>query len=120
MFLERHKSIQLLGMAELEKEGLKVLLPQSIEAALELLKKNVPDVLITDFLNFQTADLKKMLRISSIQEIPVIIHTNYPHSFINETLYEQYDCIKKSHDFTELKNKIRETVQYQPVICHRF
>ena len=82
MFLERHKSIQLLGMAELEKEGLKVLLPQSIEAALELLKKNVPDVLITDFLNFQTADLKKMLRISSIQKILVIIYTNYPHSFM--------------------------------------
>ena len=108
MFFERHKSRQLLGMTELEEEGFKVLLPQNIEEALELLKGNVPDVLIADFLNLQTASLKKMLRISSIQEIPVIIYTNYPHSFINEPLYEQYDCIKKSNDFTELKSKIEE------------
>jgi len=111
MFFERHKSIQLLGMAELEKDGFEVLLPQNIEVALQLLKENVPDVLVADFLNLQTVFLKKMLRISSIQEIPVIIYTNYPHSFINETLYEPYDCIKKSHDFTELKSKIKEIVK---------
>ncbi len=46
-----------------------------------------------------------------MQEILVIIYTNYPHSFVNENFYKRYDCIKQSHDFTGLKIKIREIVQ---------
>ncbi len=49
LFFEQHKIIQLFGMTKLEEESFKVLLPPNIEAPLELLKNDIPDVLITDF-----------------------------------------------------------------------
>jgi DNA-binding response OmpR family regulator len=111
LVVEDEEAQRILYEEELTALGYKVRLASNGEEALEMAKKQRPDLVILDIMmpGMNGLDtLREML--NNDPRVPVIINTAYSHYRENFMSWAAEDYIVKSSDLTELKNAIKRIV----------
>ena len=102
----------LLYEQELEDEGYDVVIARSGKEALEKVKGNSFDLVVLDIGMPEMDGLETLGRLLGIDnKIPVILCTAYPSYKDNFMSWAADAYVVKSMDLTELKEKIRESLQ---------
>ena len=102
----------LLYEQELEEEGYEVDVVNSGTAALEKMKTSTYDLVILDIGMPEMDGLETLGRMLGIDHsIPVILYTAYPSYKDNFMSWAADAYVIKSSDLTELKQKIRESLE---------
>jgi CheY-like chemotaxis protein len=111
LIIEDKPNQRALYTEELRDEGYEIVCAGDGAEALEMFKRQRPDLIVTDILLPGMTGIEVMERILAIDpHIPVIIHSAYSspsHDFM-ASLAKAY--VLKSGDLNELKTKIRETL----------
>jgi len=114
LILENDINLRTLYKEELEDEGYCVLLAKDDRKALEFLMKSSPDLVIVEHPIEPSKQYKTLLQVASeVKNIPVIIYTGYPRSFIDYMWYGDAECLIKSSDLCNLKQKIAKMLYYK-------
>jgi DNA-binding NtrC family response regulator len=107
-------SIRILYKEELEDGGYHVLLARNEWEALGIMRKGSVDLVIMEYQIEQTEPYKVLLRLArEIKNIPVIICTGYPRNFMDDLWWGEIECLLKSSNLDNLKDKIREMLDYK-------
>jgi DNA-binding NtrC family response regulator len=112
LIVDDEANIRALYETELEDEGYEVVSVDSARAALELLNKEVFDLVILDIRmpgDDGITALEKMM--VKNRNLPVILNTAYPGYKDNFLSWLAEDYLIKSSDLSDLKNKIAEILQ---------
>jgi CheY-like chemotaxis protein len=111
LIIEDKPNQRALYTEELRDEGYEIVCAGDGAEALEMFKRQRPDLIVTDILLPGMTGIEVMERILAIDpHIPVIIHSAYSspsHDFM-ASLAKAY--VLKSGDLNELKTKIREAL----------
>ncbi len=111
LVVEDEKNLCLLYREELTKEGYKVTAVADAETALELIKKQPFDLVITDIRMPVKNGIELITQImAQRKDIPIIINTayqSYKHDFMT---WAADAYIIKSASLDELKSKIKELI----------
>lgn len=109
LIVDDEKNIRFLLKEELTDEGYDVILAESGSVALEMIRKEKPDLVTLDIKMPGEDGLSVLRRIREIEyDLPVIICSAYSvyKSDFSAVAADHY--VVKSSNFDELKNKIRE------------
>jgi CheY-like chemotaxis protein len=111
LIIEDKPNQRALYTEELRDEGYEIVCASDGPEALEMFKRQRPDLIVTDILLPGMTGIEVMERVLAIDpHIPVIIHSAYSspsHDFM-ASLAKAY--VLKSGDLNELKTKIREAL----------
>ena len=113
LVVDDEKNIRLLLKEELTDEGYEVIEADTGAKALELIKKEKPDLVTLDIKMPDEDGLSILRKIREIEyDLPVIICSAYSvfKSDFSAVAADYY--VTKSSDFEELKSKIREILSY--------
>jgi DNA-binding response OmpR family regulator len=113
LVVDDEKNIRLLLREELTDEGYEVIEADTGAKALELIKKEKPDLVTLDIKMPDEDGLSILRKIREIEyDLPVIICSAYSvfKSDFSTVAADYY--VTKSSDFEELKSKIREILSY--------
>jgi DNA-binding response OmpR family regulator len=109
VLVEDDKNQRLLYEQELRFEGYKILTATDGKEALEMVRIQPPDIIVTDINMPKMDGFETMCRIvSKHKSIPIIINTAYSSYKDNFMSWAADAYIVKSSDLSELKNKIKE------------
>jgi CheY-like chemotaxis protein len=115
LIIEDKPNQRALYTEELRDEGYEIVCASDGPEALEMFKRQRPDLVVTDILLPGMTGIEVMERLLAIDpHLPVIIHSAYSspsHDFM-ASLAKAY--VLKSGDLNELKTKIRETLSGRP------
>ena len=108
MVVDDEENIRFLYKEELIDEGYEVILASSGNEALELLKKNKPDLITLDIKMPGMDGIETLRRIKEIDKnMPVILCTAYGQYKQDFSSWASDDYVVKSADLNELKTKIK-------------
>ena len=111
LIVEDEKNLCLLYREEFTKEGYKVTAVSDAETALELIKKQPFDLIITDIRMPVKNGIELITQIMALRkETPIIINTayqSYKHDFMT---WAADAYIVKSASLDELKSKVKELI----------
>ena len=114
LICENEDFLRVLYKEELEDEGYHVLLARNEWEALGIMRKGSVDLVIMEYQAEKTEPYKALLRLArETKNIPVIIYTGYPRNFMNEVWWGEIECLIKSSNLDNLKEKIREMLDYK-------
>lgn len=114
LICENEDFLRILYEEELEEEGYHVLLAKNEWETLGILRKRPVDLVIMEYQAEKTESYKALLRLArETKNIPVIIYTGYPRNFMNEVWWGEIECLIKSSNLDNLKEKIREMLDYK-------
>lgn len=109
LVVEDDKNQRLLYEQELQNEGYGIISASNGKEALEIIKGQLPDIIIMDINMPKMDGFDTMGRIlSENKDIPVIINTAYSNYKDNYMSWAADAYIVKSSDLSELKDKIKE------------
>jgi DNA-binding response OmpR family regulator len=100
---------------ELEEEGYKILLASKAQEALEILKNEQPDLIVTDSMMSGINKSEGLQRIvEKSRRIPIVINVAFPQFKENCTPWgESAEYVVKSGDLQELKDTISNILSRQ-------
>ncbi|RME03416.1 MAG: response regulator [Planctomycetota bacterium] len=108
LVVEDERNLRLLYEEELTEEGYEVLLAEDGQKALEIAKKNMPDLVILDIMMPGMDGIETLGKLlSQNNKIPVILNTAYSHYRNNFMSWMADAYVVKSSDLTELKSEIK-------------
>jgi two-component system, OmpR family, alkaline phosphatase synthesis response regulator PhoP len=114
LIIEDEKILSEMYKFKLNKEGFDVISAIEVDEAIELAKKNIPDLVILDILLPKESGINYLIKIANIEElksIPVLVLSNFDD---NKTRAEalKYGAkdylIKSNHDPKEIVAKVKE------------
>jgi DNA-binding response OmpR family regulator len=120
LVLEDDKNLQMLYREELEEDGYEVYLVADGLQLTDVIKKVGPDIVILDIRlgRYDGLDILQRIR-KEFYELPVILHTAYS-AFKSDPRSIAVDYyLVKSWDLSELKAKIRKTIEGAGHIPHQ-
>jgi len=108
LVVEDEESQRILYDEELSEMGYEVRLATNGEEALQMARKERPDLVILDIMMPGMSGLETLRELlNDDPRVPVIIHTAYSHYKDNFMSWAAEEYIVKSSDLTELKNAVR-------------
>ncbi|MBC7363275.1 MAG: response regulator [Candidatus Aminicenantes bacterium] len=112
LLVEDEKALSLLYEEELEREGYEVVVAYDAESALEQIRKEKFDLIITDIRMPGRDGIELIASIMGLRkDIPIIINTAY-QSYKDDFMTWAADAyLIKSSSLDELKNKIKELLE---------
>ncbi|MGB9862234.1 MAG: response regulator [Candidatus Saccharicenans sp.] len=112
LLVEDEKALSLLYEEELEREGYEVTVAYDAESALEKIKTEKFDLIITDIRMPGRDGIELIASVMGLRkDIPIIINTAY-QSYKDDFMTWAADAyVIKSSSLDELKNKIKELLQ---------
>ncbi|UCE71363.1 MAG: response regulator [Nitrospiraceae bacterium] len=114
LVVDDEKNIRLLLKEELQDEGYDVIMAENGAAALEMIQKEVPDLVTLDIKMPGEDGLSILRKIREIEyDLPVIICSAYSVYKTDFSAVAADHYVTKSSDFSELKNKIQEILSYK-------
>ena len=114
LICENEDFIRVLYKGELEDEGYHVLLARNEWEALGIMRKGSVDLVIMEYQIKKTELYKSLLRLArEVKNIPVIICTSYPQTFIDDLWWGEIEWLQKSSNLDNLKDRIRELLDYK-------
>ena len=109
---EDERNLRNLYEAELQDEGYTVLVASDGKEALELFRKERPDLVVLDILMPGMDGLELMgLMLSEQNQVPVILNTAYPAYKDNFLSWSADAYVVKSADLGELKREIQRLLK---------
>jgi DNA-binding response OmpR family regulator len=109
---EDERNLRNLYEAELQDEGYVVLVASDGKEALELFRKERPDLVVLDILMPGMDGLELMgLMLSEQNQVPVILNTAYPAYKDNFLSWSADAYVVKSADLGELKREIQRLLK---------
>jgi len=117
LIVEDEKILSEMYKFKLNKEGFEVISAIEVDEAIELAKKNKPDLVVLDILLPKESGINYLIKTRSIEElksIPVLVLSNFDD---NETKSEAFKygakdyLIKSNHDPKEIVARIKELLQ---------
>ncbi len=109
LLVEDDKNQRLLYEQELRLEGHEITTAIDGKDAIKKVQEQRPDLIVMDLSMPKMGGIEAMgMIISKHKGIPIIINTAYGNYKDNYMSWIADDCIVKSSDLTELKNKIKE------------
>ena len=114
LVVDDEKNIRLLLKEELQDEGYDVIMAENGADALEMIQKEVPDLVTLDIKMPGEDGLSILRKIREIEyDLPVIICSAYSVYKTDFSAVAADHYVTKSSDFSELKNKIQEILSYK-------
>jgi len=114
LVVDDEKNIRLLLKEELQDEGYDVIMAENGATALEMIQKEVPDLVTLDIKMPGEDGLSILRKIREIEyDLPVIICSAYSVYKTDFSAVAADHYVTKSSDFSELKNKIQEILSYK-------
>ncbi len=108
LVVEDEESQRILYEEELTEMGYDVRLAATGEEALQMARKERPDLVILDIMMPGMSGLETLRELlNDDPRVPVIIHTAYSHYKDDFMSWAAEEYIVKSSDLTELKNAVR-------------
>ncbi|MDR4509223.1 MAG: response regulator [Candidatus Brocadiaceae bacterium] len=112
LMVEDDKNQLLLYKQVLSSEGYNVITAANGLEAVEMVKKQLPDLIVLDINMPKMDGIEAMGRILSLyRKIPIVINTAYSNYKDNFMSWSADAYIVKSSDLTELKNTIKELIE---------
>jgi len=109
LFIDDDESIGKLYKLELESEGYNVFIEREGNAALEAVKNVSPDLVILDIMLPGIDGLTLLEKIKRLnRDLPVIVSTGYSAYKDSTSIWSADDCVIKSSDLSELKDRIKQ------------
>jgi DNA-binding response OmpR family regulator len=117
LIVEDEKILSEMYKFKLNKEGFEVISAIEVDEAIDLAKKNKPDLVVLDILLPKESGINYLIKTRSIEElksIPVLVLSNFDD---NETKSEAFKygakdyLIKSNHDPKEIVARIKELLQ---------
>ncbi|MBM4032229.1 MAG: response regulator [Planctomycetes bacterium] len=115
LLVEDDQNQQLLFAEELREDGHDVIVAGSGTAALEAVKKVIPDLVVLDIAMPGMDGIEALGRIlAQDNRIPVVLHTAYATYKDNFMAWSADAYVVKSSDLTELKAEIKRALAKRP------
>jgi len=112
LLVEDERAQRILYKIELEDEGYTVFVAANSAEALEIVKKNAPDLAILDIALAGEDGLELMGRILKLDDsIPIILHTAYGVWEDNWRGMVADDYVVKSSDLSKIKASVKKTLR---------
>ncbi len=114
LIIEDEKILSEMYRFKLNKEGFEVISAIEVDEAIDLAKKQIPDLVVLDMLLPKESGVNYLIKIKKIDDlklIPVLVLTNFDD---NQTRAEAFKygakdyLIKSNHDPKEIVTKIKE------------
>ena len=112
LFIDDDESIGKLYQLELESEGYNVFIERDGNAALAAVKNLSPDLVVLDIMLPGIDGLTLLEKIKRFnRDLPVIVSTGYSAYRDSSSIWSADDCVIKSSDISELKDKIKKHIK---------
>lgn len=114
LVVEDEKILSEMYRFKLNKEGFEVMTAMTVDEAIELGKKKVPDLVVLDMLLPQESGVNYLIKIKNIEslaKVPVLVLSNFDDSETRTMCFElgaKDYLIKSNHDPKEIVEKIKE------------
>jgi DNA-binding response OmpR family regulator len=119
LLAEDERNLRRLYEQELEEEGYSVIAAGDGREAIDLFRRERPDLVVLDILMPRMDGLETMGRIlSERNEVPVILNTAYTAYKDNFLSWAADAYVTKSADMTELKSEIRRLLCGRTAVSH--
>ncbi len=113
LVVEDEESLRLLYEEELKTEGYEVLTAGNGREAIQQLEEGQPDLIVLDIVMPVMDGMEALGRIlGKGRKIPIILNTSYSGYRQDFMSWAADAYVTKSDDLTELKNKIRELLEF--------
>jgi two-component system response regulator (stage 0 sporulation protein F) len=109
LIVEDDASLRFLYSEELREEGYDPIVAKNGKEAIRVLKTFKPDLIVLDIVMPVMDGMEALGRmIGQNRDVPIILHTSYPHYRENFMSWAADAYLNKSSDLTELKRVIRD------------
>jgi two-component system response regulator (stage 0 sporulation protein F) len=109
LIVEDDASLRFLYSEELREEGYDPIVAKNGKEAIRVLKTLKPDLIVLDIVMPVMDGMEALGRmIGQNRDVPIILHTSYPHYRENFMSWAADAYLNKSSDLTELKRVIRD------------
>jgi CheY-like chemotaxis protein len=113
LVVEDEESLRLLYEEELRAEGYEVLTAGNGREAIQQLEEGQPDLVVLDIVMPVMNGMEALGRIlGKGRKIPIILNTSYSGYRQDFMSWAADAYVTKSDDLTELKNKVRELLEF--------
>jgi len=108
LIVEDDASLRFLYSEELKEEGYDPVLAKNGKEAMQLLRTIKPDLVVLDIVMPIMDGMEALGRmIGQYRDVPIILHTSYPHYREDFMSWAADAYLTKSSDLTELKKTIK-------------
>jgi two-component system response regulator (stage 0 sporulation protein F) len=109
LIVEDDASLRFLYSEELREEGYDPIVAKNGKEAIRVLKTFKPDLIVLDIVMPVMDGMEALGRmVGQNRDVPIILHTSYPHYRENFMSWAADAYLNKSSDLTELKRVIRD------------
>ncbi len=117
LVVDDDKNLRRLYQFELEAEGYRIVLAENGREALELVSREVPDLVVMDIRMPEMDGLEAMAHaLKRHGRIPILLNSAYSSYQDNFLAWAAEGYLIKSSDLEPLKQKIREVLASQPAL----
>jgi len=114
LILEIEGTLRIFYKEELEEEGYQILSAENEKEALEMMRGEIPDLIITDYHLLQTKSFMSLVDTAhKVKDIPIIIHTDYSGQPMDFIISKNTAYLIKSSNLDNLKSKMRKMLGYK-------
>ena len=114
LILEIESTLRIFYKEELEDEGYQILSADNEKEALEMMRGEIPDLIITDYHLLQTKSFMSLADTAhKVKDIPIIIHIDYSGQPMDFTISKNIEYLIKSSNLDNLKSKMRRMLGYK-------
>jgi len=114
LILEIESTLRIFYKEELEDEGYQILSADNEKEALEMMRGEIPDLIITDYHLLQTKSFMSLADTAhKVKDIPIIIHIDYSGQPMDFTISKNREYLIKSSNLDNLKSKMRRMLGYK-------
>lgn len=117
LIIEDEKILAEMYKFKLGKEGYEVISAMEVDEAIEMGKKNVPDLVVLDILLPKESGINYLIKAKNIRElapVPVLVLSNFDDTETKSKAFElgaKDYMIKSNHDPKEIVEKIKDLLK---------
>lgn len=115
LVVDDDRNLRRLYQAELEAEGYRVVLAETGREALEIVSREIPNLVVMDIRMPEMDGLEAMAYVLREHgSVPIVLNTAYSSYQDNFLTWAAEGYVIKSSDLEPLKRKVRETLMAHP------